>query len=892
MKQNKIPRNEYIIKPKGKTNPYKDDVVYSNLGQWKYPGQVTKIPSNQITMQGVNYPVHGIDDTGYSQMMYPGMDYTFPGEYVTEYPMARYGGGLPRAQNGIAQTPEEWGKEIRNVEHQIGNPSTWTLDSHKMLQDKLNEYKSWRENTPEGKAVIDYHNEPNEYVVPLPPHLQTVPKKPFGGIHTKTDTHMANGGWLDTMQKGGRAPIYVNDPNDPLLQLYNDSLSIHNQAKKSWHYGDTRVSKDEFTRKDKEQGSWPQYTFAEKKYKRDKKAGNFKNFEDYVLNLTSDKMHDPAFEATYLRDIFDPAENGYSKQGEEIKEKMPNGKIRTYFGYKNGKPDKSAFEEFNPVTHTSTLFSNSDGKLEQLSVSNPHMKPTSSDYWAYKTKYPTNKISLSSLNENSRNGKLVFRNKSAKEYQNYTWGTTENPQYKAPVQPVIYMPKKYNPNDPRLAEGKKVFESTFNKPLPKKVIKKPVDTPKKLPKKDEVITPEHLPMIQASMPTMISQEPDITPNFIYPKQSNVNDRIGWRMDSDTRKMVPVYLESAKQKVKEGKRLYNKEIPTGTMETPKDFEAQFDRPESSEKTDPYWRKEYVNPKTAVIKKEYGGGWLDEFAPGGEKIKISDKRTTRQTTGKAINPNKDLKTGSYDKAIIDSLAENATRRGVNPYQAIAMSLIESKLGKTDSNVGHVSKFKASVSPYKQMMDEILKSQSVARRLNKTDPASIIQAYNGYGKLFPSTEKGYHGFEASSFYGVPVDKKGLSMKENPLYGKEVLDIQKNIIEKDPNIKNIVNSYQYPRIKGYAKDWNDFLPHIEVAPKELTEEDLNRENMKAFLESTGRLKKGGQKGLKSFTSKNVYTSINDIMLRNETLFGPAGKKRFKPSSKYKDGGWLDNMY
>ncbi len=92
MKQNKIPRNEYIRKPVGKTDPYKDDVIYSNLGQWKYPGQVTKIPSGDITMQGVPYPVYGEDNLGYSQMMYPGIDYQFPGQYVTEYPMAMYGG--------------------------------------------------------------------------------------------------------------------------------------------------------------------------------------------------------------------------------------------------------------------------------------------------------------------------------------------------------------------------------------------------------------------------------------------------------------------------------------------------------------------------------------------------------------------------------------------------------------------------------------------------------------------------------------------------------------------------------------------------------------------------------------------------------------------------------
>jgi hypothetical protein len=129
MKQNKIPRNEYIRKPVGKTNPYKEDTIYTDMGQWKYPGQVTKIPSGDITMQGVPYPVYGQDNLGYSQMMYPGMDYQFPGQYVTEYPMAAYG----------------------------GDPSLANIEGH----------------------------------------------YPFGGIHTKTHTHMKEGGWLDQYQTRG-----------------------------------------------------------------------------------------------------------------------------------------------------------------------------------------------------------------------------------------------------------------------------------------------------------------------------------------------------------------------------------------------------------------------------------------------------------------------------------------------------------------------------------------------------------------------------------------------------------------------------------------------------------------------------------------------------------------
>jgi len=49
------------------------------------------IPSNQITMEDVDFPVLGIDDIGNQIMMQPGQDYTFPGNYVTEFPMKNMG---------------------------------------------------------------------------------------------------------------------------------------------------------------------------------------------------------------------------------------------------------------------------------------------------------------------------------------------------------------------------------------------------------------------------------------------------------------------------------------------------------------------------------------------------------------------------------------------------------------------------------------------------------------------------------------------------------------------------------------------------------------------------------------------------------------------------------
>ena len=56
------------------------------MGQWNHPGKCTMIPSNNITMQQVKYPVLGIDDTGDMQMMHPDKSYNYPGTKVFEIP--------------------------------------------------------------------------------------------------------------------------------------------------------------------------------------------------------------------------------------------------------------------------------------------------------------------------------------------------------------------------------------------------------------------------------------------------------------------------------------------------------------------------------------------------------------------------------------------------------------------------------------------------------------------------------------------------------------------------------------------------------------------------------------------------------------------------------------
>ena len=100
--QDPAPSNGPYAK-KTKASAQNGSVIKDDRGQLAYPGEITQINSNNITMQGVDYPVLGVSDTGDTQMMQPGQDYKFDGEKVTEYPMMQKGGWLDKYPEPMRQ---------------------------------------------------------------------------------------------------------------------------------------------------------------------------------------------------------------------------------------------------------------------------------------------------------------------------------------------------------------------------------------------------------------------------------------------------------------------------------------------------------------------------------------------------------------------------------------------------------------------------------------------------------------------------------------------------------------------------------------------------------------------------------------------------------------------
>jgi hypothetical protein len=135
-----VEKNSVMLPHYGIKQFQEGGIIEDDRGQWAYPGEITKINSNNITMKGVDYPVLGISDTGDTKMMMPNQDYKFQGNSVTEYPMAQTGkviskmGWLSKYQNGGSITDDEYTSEIR------GDSEFVTPESIEVSKNRIKEY--------------------------------------------------------------------------------------------------------------------------------------------------------------------------------------------------------------------------------------------------------------------------------------------------------------------------------------------------------------------------------------------------------------------------------------------------------------------------------------------------------------------------------------------------------------------------------------------------------------------------------------------------------------------------------------------------------------------------------------------------------------------------------
>lgn len=235
------------------------------------------------------------------------------------------------------------------------------------------------------------------------------------------------------------------------------------------------------------------------------------------------------------------------------------------------------------------------------------------------------------------------------------------------------------------------------------------------------------------------------------------------------------------------------------------------------------------------------------------------------------------------VMKQIVSTSVGMNYDPKRALAVALQESGIGRTDPNYFHVLTGKTKSGKdripkeYQNLtMDELgiqlLKDkQKLANKLGYTTPEMELQTYNGLGRVFRDTEKDYHGFEMQKIYGVPIPEEGIDMEKNPLYGKRIMELEKEVINKDPYVNQLVDYYN----KFYSNpDSVYYTKASELEPIEIVAPKANKNPSKSKKQSiVDELKDGG----------SVPGSVGFTYARTQGIpsEGPYGKKTLPSAQK-----------
>lgn len=404
---------------------------------------------------------------------------------------------------------------------------------------------------------------------------------------TSKDKHRYGG--IQRFDNGGEykgEPIITNDRNNPRLKAYNDSLSsyeLSNKAEKLFNKNSLdpqlgvynqmadkaakrsnikpvtiKTNNSEFSAKDFNPGNMEEMWMAKFKkpvqpyiYKKPEDGGELPYSKRVEAYNDSTILFNSGFGRGIPNQIYNPQFNAAKKRLTELNKKEPQS------------------------TDYYRSYANHPEYLKTHSI--PYAKPT----------YPKKDIVLPEKKEKTRTDIYTNKDLFDKAYKAETDSSNAYTHYKNDTKGWVPANTVKNENKVKdfVKNNQTLKDAYYNKTedaityFPTKPKKPVVHNVYQPPPPPEKMIP-----IEARIPKDIV-EPELKTS---PKDFGYR-RIGWRNDPNTNLQVPVLLTHPKMKVKQGERIYNKEIPTSTMAIPKDWEAEFSKPEETKKTDTYWRR---------------------------------------------------------------------------------------------------------------------------------------------------------------------------------------------------------------------------------------------------------------------------------------------------------------
>ena len=173
----------------------------------------------------------------------------------------------------------------------------------------------------------------------------------------------------------------------------------------------------------------------------------------------------------------------------------------------------------------------------------------------------------------------------------------------------------------------------------------------------------------------------------------------------------------------------------------------------------------------------------------KISVKDKRTIDPITGKQISD-----TGRMHADIPEShltyVVKKAKEYGIDPYTALAINLQETRFSeKHSSNPFEMLSIDSKGDVVDQSLKFMKEKFELGRRLGKKTEEEIIQSWNGYGVIKDN----------GTMYGIDTSKSPINMKENPVYGKRIINLRDSVIKQHPDIvKKVEEAMSAKQIKA----------------------------------------------------------------------------------------------
>lgn len=270
---------------------------------------------------------------------------------------------------------------------------------------------------------------------------------------------------------------------------------------------------------------------------------------------------------------------------------------------------------------------------------------------------------------------------------------------------------------------------------------------------------------------------------------------------------------------------------------------------------------------------------------------------------LKDTKNLKTGKYSKKVITDWVRAAKAANVDPYEMLALgwqegNLMEAGQGqkkqlsdgtirRSRGSVGQVKDFSESQlkvltdlsAKYPDIPQQYLKSAIAfgdklkyadSLGLNKTE-SMRLQAYNGYGTIYPNKKDGK--FVETKMYGQIVPETGINFKKTPLYGDRLVALKKDLMA-NKDIQGIIKQYAAGGEVGATSGFNwgglaqqipviadGIIDLIENDPNRLsTQPTINAATMKTMVSPYNHFAMGGEMDEETMAQLEAMAEENGI--------------------------------